>query len=349
MKISRIIIAAALALASLCACEKEINFVGDYDGEKLVLYSTANTDTTLYANIFKSAFILSDKEESIFDHKRGATVTAEVGGRTINLVEDPGDLGRYISDYRPSAGETITIHASLPGLPPVSSVTTVPEKPDFKVELVKKEVVETMDGGNYGTVRVSLRLTIKDRPGVHDCYSLSVLQLGDYMEYDWDSSRKSWLRCALYSNDVVFRTPDDTFEMIEDAIDGSTYSYVDGIFDDQAFDGETHVFDLWFDQWVTRNTEYLLYAAEGYAPADEKSGDEPDVPLADLVDLSQYRFELDVVSEDIYLYQKTLAAYNGGDLLEFFGEPVSIHNNIIGGIGCFGSVTPSYITMSEIQ
>ena len=341
MKIFRTMMASVLTLSAVCACEKEIRFVGDYDGEKLVMYATANTDSTLYADLFKSKFIMSDDDESVFKPKSGATVTAEVGGRTITLKEVASMPGSYSSDYRPVPGETIVINASVPGLPPVSSCVTVPQKPDFKLEVIGKALEDADEGSNFGRVRVNLRLTIKDRPGEHDCYNIQMLEKS---EYRLEFGGSEWTGQALYSNDVIFRSPDDTFEMIEDAVNGTTYVWVERPFDDQAFDGETHVFDLWFEVWVSRHQE--LYYSNG-DPGEEAA--DPDIPLTDLVDLSSFRFEIDAISEDIYLYEKTLAAYNGDELMEFFGEPVSIHNNITGGIGCFGAVAPSYIDLNGTE
>ena len=340
MRFFRKLIASMLLLSAVSACEKEIRFVGDYDGEKLVMYATANADSTLYANLFKSRFIMSDKNENLSEPISGATVTAVAGGRTITLHEGASMPGSYCSDYRPMPGETVTINASLPGFPSVSSTVTVPHKPDFKIEVTGKTLEDSSEGDDYGTVRIGLRLTIKDRPGAHDCYNAQILERSDSR---LASGEYEWRKMNLYSNDVVFRTPDDTFEMIGDAADGTTYVCLEHSFDDQAFDGETHVFDLWFDVWVNRNKE--LYSSGGGLNDDE--GDGPKIPLTARVDLGMFRFELDAISEDIYLFEKTLAAYNGGDMMEFFGEPVSIHNNISGGIGCFGAVVPSFIELDK--
>lgn len=43
------------------------------------------------------------------------------------------------------------------------------------------------------------------------------------------------------------------------------------------------------------------------------------------------------LSSDFYQYIQTVEAYNDFDATSLFGEAVCIHNNIKGGIGCFGS------------
>ena len=58
------------------------------------------------------------------------------------------------------------------------------------------------------------------------------------------------------------------------------------------------------------------------------------------VDLSRHKLMIECISSDLYKFELSREAYHYDDM-GFFSEPVAIHNNIQGGIGCFGA-TSSY-------
>ena len=316
----RIIYILTACITLLCACEKEIKFNGDYDGEKLVLFSFANPDSVLTAKLFKSTFILSHESPGRLNQISGAHVWAEVNEkykydfreRITEYRYDYGDewsvqvVIDYISDYQPKPGDHIVVHASHQNFKEVYGETVVPQRPDMRVSPVEfKE--DKKDPGSM--IRACVDVTINDPAETDDYYSLNMAVKSIPDEYylsEW-----SWMR--VYSEDVIFyKTGVGDFI---DSIEGME-NEIPEYFDDGAFGGEAHRFNIWSRIYVGDGEEYC----RSIAPSDIK-------------------VVVDNMSESLYRYCKSRdAAENTGGFGSIFGEQVSIYNNIVNGIGCVGAI-----------
>ena len=320
-----------LAVALICSCTKEIRFVGQYDGEKIVLYSCANPDTTLSVDLAMSKFILDDSDLSIYSLVTGGKVSGYVGDRAIVFRENPDQKGNYISDYTPAEGETIELKASLPLFPDVTASTIVPHKADFSVDSYSVEVLDRDQGLEH--VKVTMKVTINDAPSVKNCYRLKLFQYLDVEESDWRGMNEP----PLMSSDVIFREVGTGVEAIAGYIEGEDYVWIEDMFDDSLFDGRRYQFEVWFESYLGD----IIYTENEY-------GEWIPVVTEHEFDPSMYFLELDTVSEDLFKYSYSVAGYNFlGDFQGIFGEPVSIYNNVQGGIGCFGAITPNIAYLPE--
>ena len=316
---------ALLLAAAFCSCEKDIEYIGQYDGEKLVMFSCASAGMPLEVKLSKSAFILSTDSSNPDDAVRDARVSGRCGGKTIEFEADPSNPGRYVSSYEPEAGETVELFAGCPGFADVSGSASVPSAPSFRIDQVK-----VINDDEYYR-RVVVRLTVNDAAGLRNYYRLKISTEthaaceGEEMEY----SRE----VALTSTDPLFANTQDEVEVFAGAIEGE-YEVPD-YFDDGFFDGKDYTFEVTFYDYS--KYDYLLY--EWYY---DTFGYDAAVPLeeADIELSSSFVVELSNVSDGLFKYARSLEAYHGvaAEVMALFGEPVSVYSNIDGGIGCFGAM-----------
>lgn len=309
----------------LCSCEKEIRFTGRYEGEKLVLYAIANPDTLLCVDLHRSKFILDSSSVSVLDPLRGATVTGRAGGREIVFHQENTKSGLYVSDYSPSVSETIELYASYGGFEDVRARTVVPKPADFSIDSYSLKPIET-DKTARVHYRICFSVTLRDNPDERNFYRISILrkQVG------------GWMAEVPHSNDDIFQGYRSGIDAIVDYFEGKTDVSLSGIIDDRAFDGRNCQFEIWIEDYLVTEESPLSGGSDGNGLD----------PLTASFDPSRYAVEIDTASEDLFMYSQSVASYNRyEDFNGLFGEPVSIFNNVTGGIGCFGALTPCIIPL----
>lgn len=309
MKTLKTITVAAAALLTLSGCEKEIEFNGRYSGEKLVLYACANPDTVLTADLFKSAFFLGYDDGNFYQNMDGATVSATLDGVTYPMLYD-AESEKFVSSLRPRTGDRIGIRASMEGFATASAEVNVPSRPFFKLTSC------TYSEADY---ELHFRVVLRDNPGRGDYYRIRIVHReGEYLS-----------EMSTLSKDVLFLSIGE--EALIDRVEGEMEVLLEGCIDDGMFEGDSCSFDIW------------TYAyPQGFYYGE--SGDDDGV-----VDPTGYGVQIDRVSESLYRYTKSLEAWYRSDdgFGSVFGEPVCISNNIKGGLGCFGALSPSVVMWEE--
>lgn len=339
------------ALILFSACEKEIEFKGDYDGEKLVLYSCANPDQNLTALVYKSTFILSKEDYWNAKTLSGVKVSVKVNDKDVyefreEKVEQHEDdyyydeyypkpttkyYSVYVSDYKPVPGDHIVVSASLSGYKDVYGETTVPQRPDFRLD--SYEIVQKGNGEYLGDWDMYMNVTINDPADEMNYYRLNYAQKTTSY-WDEDATRvKTWSWRYLRSKDVIFYSTD--VEGIIDAVDGGV-NYVPEFFDDGAFNGQSHRFTVW-------GSIICDVIGGSYGGDSEWEIEDPHkLPASD------FKVAVDNMSRSLYLYIASRSASdNQGDLAGVFTEPVSIYNNVVNGIGCVGAIAGREISFDE--
>ena len=312
----RNIFIAVLFASALCSCEKDIEFIGQYDGEKLVMFSCASAGKPMEVMLSKSTFILSKDNDNSVTAISGAKVSGTCGGRTIEFVESPSIPGHYQSSYVPRAGETIELSASCKGYADVNCSAIVPDAPSFTMDRIR---VVSDDGYSR---RVMVRCTVHDPAGVRNYYRLKVSKEnvteieGENVVYVEDM--------YLTSNDPLFVNSQDEVGVFVGVFEGE--NEVPDYFDDGLIDGEDYTFELVFTDYRRDLIYYEDENGASYVPVEGYS--------------CRFMLEFSNVSDDLYKYALSLNAYNGfaSEILSLFGEPVCVHSNIEGGIGCFGAM-----------
>lgn len=328
------LICAALAATLALSCEKDIMFVGQYDGEKIVMFAVAEPGHPLVVKLESSNFILNKEEDSMRGTISDGSVWGKAGDRDITFVKNDSIRGRYDSSYVPSEGETIEISASRKGYATVNASTTVPESPHFRIESCRAETPEDEDSW----YRVHVKVTIDDPAGIRNFYSLrmysvNTVDMGGGEMYTFTQ------RLFLMSDNVLFYDNTPGIDLIEDVIDGS--SEVPDYFDDGIFDGTSYTFEVVFEEYPSMPS-YLLWDYY-YASGKEYSYQETELQSR------SYVAELSAVSPEIYKYSLSVTDYNRYDngIGYIFGEPVSIFNNVEGGIGCFGGMNTKTVEFDK--
>lgn len=314
---------AAASVILLSACKEIIDFNGKYDGEKLVLFSCANPDASrLTVSLSKSRFFLDDSQDpNPFDLK-GGTVTMTIGDKTVTLTEDPDRAGTFHTDLVPDVGGRVVLNASAPGLAPVTCEAVVPERVRCEVEHVDTKVLGESDW--TVTVEHHVRITIHDDGSRRDYYRFSAVRT------ETGPDIVLYASTSLLTNDVAFVSPGAISSPAEIIDSGEKICNIDGVYDDSFFNGKDYSFEVWFEDSVWKYAQ--SYGGHSEEPVDY-----------DIHDLSGWGIEVDALSEDLYKYLRSREDYIKSDegLISFFTEPVGIHSNIMGGIGCFGAITPA--------
>lgn len=339
MKRLFIALAVLASAISLSSCEEIIEFNGKYDGEKLVLFSCANPDASVFTvSLSRSRFFLDDSQDERPYDITGGKVTLTVDGKTVNMTEDSRMPGTFRTDLVPKVGSRVLLNATADGLAPVSAETVVPARVRFTVVPEEPKVVDDSEWG----IRVErhFRITIHDEADERNYYRFSVVKDGSDDPYytpgkDDEAQGGSMLYIPTYlmTNDVAFMRSGD-FDAVVDVIEGESVYFISGLYDDSFFNGRDYTFDAWIEDYIWK-----------YEPSYGGGHESEEPREIDPYDISGWGIEVDSVSEDLYRYQSSRDDYRNYDagLGSIFGEPVSIHNNIRGGIGCLGALTPSLV------
>lgn len=303
------------------SCEEVIEFNGDYSGEKMVLYSCVNPDAgSVMVSLSRSKFFLSREEGYLDRPLSGADVKMTVGGKQLVLKESPDRRGLYIADADVREGDAVSVEASCAGLASVSSETVVPKSADFEILSTYSKIVER--NAYVQIVEKHFRVRLKDDPSKRDFYRFYIVHRDEEGEMESETALTS---------DVIFRKTSD-MDLIEGALDGETCWRVEGIWDDSIFSGEDLILDFWAEDVMFNGDEMYMYGSRDVSDVNYHSY------------YSDWGIGIDTVSEDVYKYESSLEDYDStmGGLASVFGEPVCIHSNISGGIGCFGAISPSF-------
>lgn len=308
------------------SCEKEIKFVGDYDGDKIVLYSCAVEGHPLTADLFKSRFSFSGDRHAD-PRLSGATVSLEVDGKTYVFTEDNSDpevTGHYLSDYVPQAGDRMVITAKCDGFKEVRSQTVVPAPAHAYVKsFYYKEGIPSAEGyAEYPELHFVVEFD--DPSDSHDIYNLNLVRTfyGNHIVIDKETKKEEWVFEQITSYEVL-RSSDILFmKESNDILDMggiSSKSVETGRIDDGSFNGTKRSFDVFLPlgkYFGNRGDEFVL-------------------------DISEYSFLVTNLNEDLDKYTRSVNASikSSSGLDRIFGEPVSIICNVEGGIGCFGAMT----------
>ncbi|MGN0202356.1 MAG: DUF4249 domain-containing protein [Candidatus Cryptobacteroides sp.] len=302
---AKLLLLCIAAVASV-SCDEEIEFNGEYSGEKIVLFSSVNPDSELMEVILgRSRFFLSAEKEYGPRRLSGASVKVQTPEGNVLLHEVEGEPGRYTAPLQLREGEQVSISASFEGLDEVSSTIRVPYRPDFEIVSRYEKVVE--QGDRYRRVEKHFRIRIKDNPDRKEYYRFRI-----------HSTEGSNYIASLFTmtSDVAFIDSDN----LENVIERGNVS--DLLYDESVLGGGDRIIDFW-------TTDYQTILSE------TGSGDEQYLSSLGTLCFSIYSY-----SEDLFRYLMSLKAYSElNGFGEIFGEPVCIHSNIENGIGCFGAIS----------
>ncbi len=302
-----------VTLILLSACEKTLEFNGEITDPKLTVGALANTDTSFMVYLYQSAFFLDVQSFTLtpFDLSSQATVQLSVNGAAFYSIPLDASENIFISDYRPSINDELSLTVSCEGYETVTAQTTVLERPSFKItdhySLYSKNPEEVMSDGMihpidfWGTDTVmNISCMINDPGNVSNYYRLSVKSIGSTKEGPLGVDDWATVKDIFSSDDILF-----VDNNISVSINGWP-KHFSNVFDDSLFDGKEYTYAVESRQ---RSAAY-----------------------------SWVEIELQHISEDLYKYLKSveLAQCSTNDI---YAEPVNIFSNVGNGYGILGSLS----------
>lgn len=325
----------------LLSCEKELpEDVLPFE-QKLVLNSIIRPDTTI--TVFLSTSI------SIQDYERPEPVSGAIiqlfendiliGTLKDTVIRPPEGFeefieqelsGFYVMDYEPKEGKSYRMEVAHPDYPSVSTSSEIPvPSSSFSVVLGDPEIISY---GDYleqepNLVEYKAAVNIQDSPE-QNFYHIAVI--GEFFNAEFIGNELVdyyYLQEVFYSsNDVVFDEVENPLLQDEDVF---SFNWNRRVFDDKLFNNQSYDLEVVFQIPVG-------VAAASYFGDGERS-----------IDGVFRRFFIEVrsISEDYYLYNKTLSIQETiSD--DPFAEPVQIYSNIENGHGIFAGYNPQLFEFS---
>lgn len=334
-----VVLSAVLLLAS---CEKEIKYIGEYDGEKIVLNGILSTDDPeIRVMLTRSQFVFIKDPNNVRENfLRGADVTVDVNGTSMKLIEDKtlDHDGEYFCDYQVKEGDVVSIKVHYEGLKDASATTVVPDAPKATL----KSVVVSTPERDY-MKQIDFKVTIHDDAAQENYYKM-------FCSAQYSEDFVIEMACA--SDDPIFVESPDIFEMFDDWMDqdpDDKWHDLNYAFDDGKFSGESHDFNIKGSiyNWNIPYDDNEIWEEFGeYSDLYDSFYDFFNDKMKDWnPDPSMFTVNVLALSDDFYKYRKSFMAYTGSDGI--FSEPVSIHSNIKGGIGIFASVSRTQLRQSK--
>lgn len=234
MKQSKFIL--LIAVLSLFACQKEIEYKGPGKKSVLVLNAVVENDSTFRVYLEKTIFFLSSEAENAKHITSGATIVVknETTGE-IFTETTPTEANRYDFPFITAANTTYSIEVSHPDFESISAkMTTAGVIPLISVDtnfIIKEQM---------GYLKSTL--TWND-PSGENYYVLRVIE-------HYDDGEVSYSYPAyLSSTDVAIDNSENT------DIDGSVYPVSEFYFTDETFNGTQKKMDILFS-FYPENPEF---------------------------------------------------------------------------------------------
>lgn len=237
------------------------------------------------------------KESTLAD----ARVEAVVNGEATYPMRYDENLLCFTSEYRPSAGDHIEVRIDHGERGQTSARTVVPQAQKLEVLEASRDMqapAMTESQKLYFQGHVRMKLRLTDPSGEKNYYQLRVKGKIPPPLLFVDSVN-IYVE-SFQSSDLIFRDERLTTGW------GGWDAYFSDVFDDSLFDGESYTFEI----------DSYLFGGEGKV---------------------DYEVSLQSITEDYYLYQKSLLLYRISQS-DSFSEGVYIHTNNQGGWGILGGV-----------
>ena len=323
-----------MAIFFLASCEKEIEFNGEITEPMVVVNSFITPDSIITAQVSESMFFLSNGTE--YKNIDNAIISVLVNG-VLKETMNPLQNGIYKGTYKPTVGDIIKLVVKVPTKNEVSCEAKIDAAPEIILP-IETTTVTTDTRVDYGyfyysgspsvgdtlsiitSKKINYNLKFKDNGDVKNFYRLVVLTKDIFLVTNsiTNTSKDSVLYNYNFSFDDIVSGNNSNNDPL--AFSGSSYNQYN-VFSDELFNGKEYP--------LTFSTNVDVYH---YMPNYKKGVRIPS--------RKEVNIFLQSISRDYYLYLKSRQA-SGGD--SFFAEPIQIHNNVVGGIGIFGSYTSNMI------
>jgi hypothetical protein len=301
---------------SSTGCEKIVDLDIRTQDRKLVLNSVLTPDSLLQLNLFLSQGILEDdKLLTVSD----AEVEIFEEGVSMGTFRSGGN-GIYISNIKPQPDKNYLLKARMPSGQITEAQTRIPVSPLIGIKDTSTSL--SVDEWMGTELNFYISLIIKDPPHVNNYYMVKLIQessafydsafppLND--EVYGQLATKSALLELYESYPGEFRQVENSGNLDFGGKNGTEYTGISFIFSDASFDGKDFIFPFFTG---------LYYVGK-----------------------PNYRIQVSSLSEDYYLYIKSLALYTSAQE-DFFAEKVKVYSNVRNGFGMVAAYSSSSLTI----
>lgn len=276
------------------SCEKVVEFDIDDSDRYVVVNAMPSTDSLFFTNITYSRYFLDNQP---FAAVTDATVTLDVNGTEYNSTARDG--ANYLFAYRAVAGDTLTLHVSVPGHGAIVGGTRLPALPDMQPPLAELDTLQPLN-----TAEITFTLT---DPAGRNYYYVYLTERDSGIR--WNRWEKRW--------DTVDTVIHPIFNCLNNEITnpsvnnmGGTMNYFSRLlFSDSLIDRQQYD--------VTISLMMLKDTAEH--------------PL-----LKQYSLVVESLSPEAHRYTKEVLSSQG--MSSNFAEPSRIYSNISGALGIMAGI-----------
>lgn len=316
----------ALAILTLLtvACTEEIKFTGEKIDPKIVIYSLLQPDSVITVSVAKSHAVFEERyvPKQITD----AVVKLYRDGELIETLTyiPPGPqpdyypvvpYSKYVSaGIKPVFGSTYRIEVEITGMKTASGEASLPER----VAVTGLDTTE--DRQIEGNIIITARVRFNDPGGENNFYKIAASRMDGAYYGSKDEPWSADLPVGVYVEDCSYASDNDPIispRQEEEDLFGIYVQNSYHIFGDELIAGK----------------EYVLSLELNYRSPD-----------TDYYEFSHFNFELQSITEDLYMYLRSYSAQSQTNDV-FITEPVLVYTNIENGLGVLGAMSSSTVTL----
>lgn len=314
----------ALLLAVLAvSCEEEIEFRGERVEPKIVMYSLFDPDSIISVSLSRS-YPVFDKPANRQQITNATVKLYRDDELFTTLVYEPlpqayifSSVENYsvyrAADIKPEPGYLYRIEAEIPGMRTVSAEAGLPTP-------VPVAGIDTLTlTGDYGEKYIRTRVRFSDPAGENNYYRINVQMLDGYytgsLKDPWTDESSVWVYREEYTGAVVddpLLRPSGNEDLF--GISGNNPYY---IFSDELISGREYDLTFRINAPVKSFSHY---------------------------EFTHYKIELQSISQDLYLYLRSLSLHRSSGSSPFT-EPVIVYSNVVNGLGIVGARISSGINL----
>jgi len=314
---------AILTLLSV-ACTEEIKFTGEKIDPKIVIYSLLQPDSVIKVSVAKSHAVFEEKyvPKQITDAMVKLYRDGELIETLTYVAPEPQPeyysalpYSKYVSQgVKPVYGSTYRIEVEMAGMKKASGEVRLPDI----IPVIGLDTIENLPSG--GNIIMEAKVRFSDPGGKNNFYRISA-RCAEGMYYgDKSVPWSPETPVSVYVNDCSYASDNDPVITPRKE--------------------EQDLFDM-----QIQNTYHIfnddLIAGKEYALTLELNHRWPDT---DYYEFSLFDFELQSITEDLYMYLRTSSAHMQTNDA-FITEPVLVSTNIENGLGVVGAMSSSTVTL----
>jgi hypothetical protein len=323
-KIIRYLPALAIMTLISVSCEEEIRFRGEKIDPKIVIYSLLQPDSMITVSVAKSHAVFEERyvPKQITDAVVKLYRDDEFVETLTYVVPEPQPeyysavpYSKYVSQgVKPIYGSTYRIEVEMAGMKKASGMARLPD-------IVPVNGLDTIEDQQAdGNILMEAKVRFSDPGGKNNFYRIAARSAEGMYYGDKSVPWSPGTPVSIYENDCSYASSNDPVI--------SPQKEEQDLFDMQIY----NTYHIFSDE---------LIAGKEYALTLELSHRWPDT---DYYEFSLFNFELQSITEDLYMYLRTSSAHmqtNDAYII----EPVLVFTNIENGLGVVGAMSSSTVTL----